>query len=241
MILKHFFFYTSRPVRLSGKLFLFSMILFMGDPVIAQEGKDETGAWIMYFGLNRISDHWSIHSEIQWRNHAVSPNLEQLLLRAGMNYHISKDYIISGGYAYISSHPYDKETGAQVDAEHRLWEQFIIKNSLSRFYFEHRYRYEQRWINGDFKQRLRYRLMVSVPVNKKTIEKGSLLLAFYDEVFLNLEEGNVFDRNRLYGALGYQISASTGIQAGLLIQSLPDYSKPYLQLALIFNPDLRKD
>ncbi|MBS0001142.1 MAG: DUF2490 domain-containing protein [Cyclobacteriaceae bacterium] len=211
------------------------------EPVIAQEGKDETGAWMMYFGLNRISEHWSIHSEIQWRNHAVSPNLEQLLLRAGMNYHIANDYLISAGYAYISSHPYDKETSSMIDTEHRLWEQFIVKNSLSRLFFEHRYRYEQRWINGNFRQRLRYRLMISVPLNKRTIEKGSILLAFYDEVFINLEEGNVFDRNRLYGAFGYQFSPVTGIQVGLLEQSVPDYGKFYLQFALFINPDLRKD
>ena len=227
--------------QLSGYLLCAIFIFSACPPGCSQEVEEKTGAWIMYFGQNRVSNRFSIHSEIQWRNHSISPNLEQLLLRAGLNYHISTDYMLSAGYGYISTHPYDKDNERISATEHRIWEQFIMKNSISRFFFNHRYRYEQRWINGVFRQRLRYRLMLSIPLNKRTIEKGSIILAVYDEIFLSTEKDRVFDRNRLYGAIGYHISRSTSFQAGLLEQSLPDYGKLYLQFALFFNPDFRSD
>jgi len=50
--------------------------------------QQETGNWLMYFGTNKISEKFSIHSEAQYRNHTISPtNTEQLLLRTGLNYH----------------------------------------------------------------------------------------------------------------------------------------------------------
>lgn len=204
------------------------------------DGIDETGNWIMYFGTNRVSDRWSIHSEVQWRNHNITPNIEQLLLRGGLNYHINSNFIVTAGYGYVSTHPYEKELITKLSDEHRIFQQLIIKNSVNRFFFEHRYRYEQRWINSNFRQRARYRLMVTVPLTDQVINTGTLFLAVYDELFVNLHQGEVFDRNRLFGALGYQLSTPTNIQVGYLRQTVPTFGKNYLQIALFYNPDLRK-
>lgn len=199
--------------------------------------QDKVGNWIMYFGQNKLSDKWSIHTEIQHRNHTVAPsNLEQLLLRAGINYH-HKDVMISGGYAHIGSYVYESEQSAPEDEEHRIWQQFILINKINRLKIEHRYRIEERWVNKAFKSRLRYRVMAFLPINKPVIEKGTWFLALYDEIFLNTKQ-NYFDRNRLYGAVGYQLSQSTGIQTGMLQQETNGKGKWYLQVALTFNPKL---
>ena len=79
-------------------------------------------------------------------------------------------------------------------------------------------------MNQDYKNRLRYRLMLFVPLNKPVIEKGTLFLGFYDEIFINIKE-SFFDRNRLYGALGYQINKDISIQTGILL-SLIHISEP---------------
>ena len=60
-----------------------------------------------------------------------------------------------------------------------------------------------------------------------------------DEIFVNTEQV-FFDRNRLYGALGYQINKSTQVQVGYLRQRVNAFGKNYLQFAVVFNPDLRK-
>jgi hypothetical protein len=218
----------------SGYLFL--TLLFFSVSTFSQE---ETGNWLMYFGTNRVSDKFSVHTEIQYRNHTVNPNnIEQLLLRTGLNYHFSNKASVSTGYAYITSYIFESDEKSPETKEHRIWQQFILTNKIGRVKFEHRYRIEQRWINQDYKNRFRYRLMLFIPLNEQIIEKGTLFLGLYDEIFINTEEP-YFDRNRLYGALGYQFNKSTSVQAGMMHQQLTNYGKWYLQFALVFNPDLR--
>ena len=81
--------------------------------------------------------------------------------------------------------------------------------------------------------------MMFIPFNKPSVEPGALFLGLYDEIFVNTT--NIFfDRNRLYGALGYQINAFTGVQVGVLHQQVNDFGKWSLQFALVFNTDFRK-
>lgn len=207
--------------------------------IIAQE--DKTGNWMMYFGMNKLSDKFSIHTEVQYRSHTLASfDTEQLLLRTGLNYHFSSKAFATAGYAYVSSYEYESEQKAPETEEHRIWQQFILTNNINRVKFEHRYRLEQRWVNSEYSNRIRYRLMMFIPLNKPEIEKGTWFIGLYDEIFLNTK--NVFfDRNRLYGALGYQISKSSNAQLGMLHQQLDSFGKWYLQMAIFFNPDFRKN
>lgn len=200
----------------------------------------EPGNWLMYFGQNKLNDTWSIHSEVQYRNHTAAPgNIEQLLLRAGMNYHVDGNAFVTLGYGHITSHVYESEQKSPESTEHRIWQQLIMKNSVGKIKFEHRYRIEQRWVNDDYRNRLRYRLMATIPFSGNTIEPGDLYLGLYDEIFMNTEDV-FFDRNRLYGAIGYQVNEKTGIQVGMLNQRINSFGKWYLQFALLLNTDLSK-
>lgn len=224
--------YRLHNLLLSG---IFIVVLF---PLKAQPA--ETGSWLMYFGLNRISDNFSIHTEVQYRNHTALPvNAEQLLLRTGLNYHLSNDALVTAGYAYVPSYTFESEQSAPEVVEHRIWQQLIMYNKLGRIKFEHRYRVEQRWVNDDYKNRFRYRAMAFIPLNKPVMEPKTVFLGIYDELFINATS-DFFDRNRLYGAIGYQFNRSTQLQAGLLHQQLSGFGKYYLQLAFIYNPDFRK-
>lgn len=200
----------------------------------------EVGNWLMYFGTNKVSDKFSIHSEIQYRNYTAAPiNIEQLLLRTGVNYHFSQNAFASVGYAYIANHEFESSQTKPESEEHRIWQQFILTNNISRVKFEHRYRIEQRWINGDYKNRFRYRLMLFLPLNKPKIEEGTLFIGLYDEIFVNGKQ-TFFDRNRLYGAMGYQFHKNSSFQLGMMYQRVKSFGKWHLQFALIFNPDFRK-
>lgn len=217
--------------------FIFALFLLPGS-LFAQE--DITGNWIMYFGANKISDKFSLHTEVQYRNHTVAPsNPEQLLLRTGLNYHFSDKAFATAGYAFIPSFVYESEQSEPEVTEHRIWQQFILKNKIGRVNFEHRYRLEQRWVNEDYRNRFRYRIMLTIPVNKPVMEKGSLFLGLYDEVFVNGKDV-FFDRNRLYGALGYQLDKTASVQVGMLRQRVNAFGKWYLQFAVIYNPSLMK-
>ncbi|PCJ80021.1 MAG: hypothetical protein COA57_15145 [Flavobacteriales bacterium] len=217
----------------------FSLIMLaMPASLFAQE--NETGNWLMYFGMNKVSDKFSVHTEVQYRNHTLAPvNIEQLLLRTGLNYHFSDKAFATAGYGYIGGHQFESEQTHPESEEHRIWQQFILTNNIGKVKFEHRYRVEQRWVNSDYRNRFRYRLMLFVPLNKPKIEKGAVFIGLYDEVFLNVKK-TFFDRNRLYGAFGYQFNQNAGFQVGLLHQRVNDFGKLYMQFALVFNPDLRK-
>lgn len=218
----------------------FGLILIFLIPIFTFSQEDKTGAWTMYFGMNRISDKFSIHTEVQYRNHTFgSINTEQLLLRTGLNYHFSKKAMVTAGYAFVPSYIFESEQKNPEIIEHRIWQQFILTNKIGRVKFEHRYRIEQRWIEQYYKNRFRYRIMLFIPINKPVIEKGSLFVGLYDEIFLNTEK-DFFDRNRLYGALGYQFNKTTNLQVGMLHQQLTNFGKWYFQVALTFNPDFRK-
>lgn len=213
------------------------LLLIVLTPVSLMAQNDQWGNWLMYFGANKVSDKISIHTEVQFRNHTIIPtNTEQLLLRTGINYHINDHSIATGGYAFVASHDFESPQKEAESTEHRIFEQFILTNTVGRVKFEHRYRLEQRWVNSNYRNRFRYRLMLFIPLNKSKMEPGALFVGLYDEIFMNAK-ATFFDRNRLYGALGYQFNKATNLQVGVMQQQVGSAGKRYLQFGLTFNPD----
>ncbi len=229
-----------------NKLRLLFIGILMATALSAQDtGVDNLGSWHMYFGTNKISDKFSIHSEVQLRYYEQAKNFNQLLLRTGLNFHINPDAIATLGYGYIETDPSFEESLIEANlSEHRIFEQFILKNKVWEFLFEHRYRLEQRFISqtnilSDPEQdlsrtehRARYRLQVTLPLT------DIFFLNFYDEVFLNLQ-GEAFGQNRLYGALGVHVTENLSVQAGYLKNHFRTVDYDRLQIGVFYNPDLR--
>ena len=70
------------------------------------------------------------------------------------------------------------------------------------------------------------------------MKKNTIYLALYNELFINgqrdIGSGSVelFDRNRLYVALGYVLKKGLKIQMGIMNQSTDNWSKNQLQFSL---------
>ncbi|MBW8199222.1 DUF2490 domain-containing protein [Flagellimonas abyssi] len=202
-----------------------------------QPGEDEMGAWYMYFGTNKISERLSIHTEAQFRFYETTSNFNQMLLRTGLNYHIDPNAIATGGYAFIDTDNNFYEFEGEINSkEHRIFEQFILKNKVWEFLFEHRYRLEQRFLDfgetTDTQHRARYRIQMTLPLT------NTFFLNFYDELFINLQD-NLFGQNRLYGAVGVNVTENTSVQLGYLRNQFANAVYDRLQLAIFYNPDLR--
>lgn len=194
------------------------------------------GNWIMYFGQNKLSEKLSLHTEIQYRNHDFAlADIEQLLIRTGLNVHLNPNWMITAGYAYIPSYRVEDDFGSPVTEESRVWQQLIHRNNFKGLSLEHRFRTEQRWIGDDYKGRFRYRLMATVPFGGDS----KYFFSAYDEIFLDTD-GFSFDRNRLYAAIGRKLKPSHSMQVGILNQALDNGSKWYFQLAFFINPDWSK-
>ena len=220
------------------RIFYLVCIVFISNNVKGQNpAENELGNWLMYFGTHKISEKYSLHYETQLRNYEIISNFNQLLPRVGLNYHIDESSIVTAGYAFIpTQNEFDKGWGKEMVTENRIWEQFILRNSINRVKIRHRYRLEQRWVKaGDittYKNRARYMLSLKLPISKN--EESPLFISLYDEIFLNISD-NPFDQNRLFAALGYQVNKQMNIQLGYLRHRAGSLDLNRLQLALFLN------
>jgi hypothetical protein len=212
-------------------------------PAAAQTDVDEEqlGAWYMLFWNTSFGDGpFGLQGDVQYRNWDLGGDLEQLLLRGGVTWNPEGTGLtLTGGFAHITSGEFGE--GDETISERRTYQEALLRQSLGSAQLRHRYRVEQRWVeNQDFRTRYRYALFVDVPLNGKgNAGPGAVYLAFYDEVFINGERGigdgrrvQLFDRNRLYGALGLGIADRARVQAGYMVQTLPNASKGQLQVSL---------
>lgn len=219
------------------KTILFIAVLIAVQLRSQDRGEKELGSWHMYFGTNKISERFSLHTEAQLRYYENGKNFNQLLLRTGLNYHIAGNAIATLGYGHITTDGTFEDLEGETDSrEHRIFEQFILKNKVWEFNFEHRYRLEQRFIDfGDRKDtqhRARYRIQLTLPLT------DIFFLNFYDEIFLNLQD-DVFGQNRLYAAVGLNVTDNLSTQIGYLKNHFPSANFDRLQIGVFYNPDLR--
>lgn len=185
-----------------------------------------THAWIMYFGNHKFSDRFGLHAEVQWRRHDLFAANQQLLLRTGLDIYAGANRFTIG-YAYVETYPYGDFPVAKAFPEHRIWQQFLTSQAIGKVKLSHRYRLEQRMIgnattgefkDGRYENRMRY--MAKATIN---LTKGDrpMFFAAYDEIFVNFGKDvayNIFDQNRLYGAIGFTLSSTLKLEVGYLNQ-----------------------
>lgn len=205
-------------------------------PYISTAQSSDFGNWLIYIGNKKVNSKWNIHNEVQYRNYDAIGDLEQLLLRTGLGYNLSENnHNLLLGYGYILSQNYIADTQNKMDVnEHRIFQQFTSKQNVGSVSLSHRYRFEQRFVESDFKMRLRYFLAFKVPIIKTETSPSKLYLSAYNEVFLNTES-DVFDRNRVYGGLGFQLNKNVRIEAGYMSQLFENSSRDQFNLITFVN------
>jgi hypothetical protein len=214
-----------------GLLLFFFLHIF--GLVIAQN--TSTGNWVQYFGNKKINEKWNWWHEVQYRNYNAVGDLEQLLIRTGLGYNISKTDNLHLGYAYILSEPYiPGTTDKNTLVEHRIYQQLVNRNTFGRGTFMTRLRLEERFFADDFKVRFRAMNWINYPINSKSITDKTVYLSAYHEIFLN-GKGPTFDRLRLYGALGYFINKKIKVELGYLSQIQTNKSRGQWQIAAFTN------
>ncbi len=198
--------------------------------------KSDTGNWFIYFGNQKINQKWNWHNEIQYRNFNFIGDTNQLLLRTGIGYNLTKkNNNILLGYGFINTQKYLPNSDQKIDFnEHRIFQQFINRPSYNRFFLQHRFRLEERFLPNDFQMRVRYLLGINIPINKKSIEKNTVYFSGYNEIFINAEKP-IFDRNRLFGAVGYVCNKNIKIEVGFMAQTLEKSNRNQFQIVLFNN------
>ena len=210
-----------------------ALTLMLMLPILSHSQDSKFGNWMIYFGNKKFNSKWNLHHEIQYRNYNAIGDLEQLLLRTGLGYNLSDSNNILLGYGYILSENYigDSDDKLQIN-EHRIYQQFISKQKFKGITLQHRYRFEQRFVESDFKLRFRYFLGMNIPLSKK--ETNKFYLSAYNEIFLNTKT-SIFDRNRLYGGMGYKLNDNIRFEIGYMNQFFETSSRDQLNMVTFVN------
>jgi len=202
--------------------------------------KNDLGAWYMYFGNNKISKKLNWHNEVQYRNFDAIGDLEQLLIRTGLGYDLTENNNnVLLGYGFILSQPYVNGEKTE-NIEHRIFQQYITKQKFGRFNLQHRYRLEERFLQDDFRMRFRYLIGLNIPINNKEMLPKTFYGSVYNEIFLNFDSPT-FDRNRVYGALGYVINKNMRIEAGYMNQIQETKNRGQIQIGFYNNIPFTKN
>jgi hypothetical protein len=220
-------------------IFLIAIFLCLTGMLRAQTTNQFSG-WLAAFGRVELKNSFSLHIESQLRSTDNIEQIQALILRAGINYNLKSNQIITVGYAFISSRrTVDGISG--YGPEDRIWEQFVL-NEAFRFHdhpitIQNRLRLEQRFIgqsvaeDGElvtsgfsFIQRIRYLARMIVPFAKSPggFMKGAYF-SLQDEVFVNIGNlsvvnGKYFDQNRAYISIGYRFSPKNDTEIGYMNQ-----------------------
>lgn len=213
----------------------FAFLLFLSLSSFTHAQNSQLGNWLIYFGNKEINSKLNWHHEVQYRNYNAIGDLEQLLLRTGIGYNLTEgNNNLLLGYGFIRSENYISDDKIDFN-EHRIYQQFITKQEIGRVKVQHRYRLEQRWVDDqDFKMRFRYFLALNVPLNKKEMAAKTIYLSAYNELFIN-NKSNFFDRNRLYGGLGYKMNSNVRFELGYMNQFFGAANRDQLNLIAFVN------
>jgi hypothetical protein len=208
-------------------LLILSLILI--SPQIAAQDSD-LGNWLIYIGSKKLNSKWNLHHEVQYRNYNAIGDLEQLLLRTGLGYNVTDNSNLLLGYGYILSENYIPGTNEKLSVnEHRIFQQLITKQQIGSVKLSHRYRFEQRFVEDDFKTRFRYFLGVNIP-----IKSSKYYVSGYNEIFLN-GESTVFDRNRIYAGIGHQFNKNIKLELGYMNQVFQSSGRDQINIITFVN------
>lgn len=208
-------------LRFSTLLFFLQLSLFLN----AQ--KQQNANWFTYFAQYRLSQHWGLHADLQFRTDERVHRTNQSLVRVGLQHLLSSTTNLTLGYALIGNYG---ENGYY--SEHRLWQQYLHTVLWrSGHSMTHRLRLEERWVAHNDGQegwrqgfRLRYFNRTLLPLSRTSPTQAQPYLAIQNEVFLNSASRdinpNLFDQNRLLLAVGILHKGHTRLELGYMNQYL---------------------
>lgn len=196
----------------------------------AQEVEKYYSSWnTIDIGI-KINDKWSVNSEFNIRRTDFLKKWEQFIIRPFVHYKVSKELDLAFGYSYIDNNSFS-DFRATIDfKEHNIFQQLTIKHPFSKFSFQHRLRFEERFkqniievapenyiIDGtNYRNRLRYKFQVTIPL-KTFASNRKLNLVLYDELHLDFEDSfrpEAIDQNRMNISLSYRINNHIKIRSG---------------------------
>ncbi|HEY6502956.1 MAG TPA: DUF2490 domain-containing protein [Chitinophagaceae bacterium] len=227
------------------KIFSLSLFQLLLSVFFHLSAQSSFTGWLASFNTFKTGKKTSVHTDVQLRSTDEIKQIQTVLIRPGLNVHLNKHLTVTAGYAFISNKRIINTTSGFAP-EHRIWEQVLINHKLKSIFVSHRFRLEQRFISKSivvnneletdgsvYANRFRYFIRNILPFKNEPVFKKGLFAALQNEVFLNFGNtstvnGETFDQNRLYIAVGYRLRATFDLEAGYMNQYINGRGKTFV-------------
>jgi hypothetical protein len=197
-----------------------AVALVCAAPELNAQSVQNLNGWYNYFGEYGIGGKWTWWSELQARRNEGLPEPQQYLIRTAAYRRINQFAKVGTGYGFIRTFPYGNARSAAVVDENRIFHDLIADHTRDSWRFNHRFRWEERWIGPThrFQLRFRYRFAVRRPI----AASKAWYWTMSDEIILNVPPNlsSKFDQNRAIAALGRNVKGGWRVEAGFLEQTL---------------------
>lgn len=222
-------------------------------PATAQ-GIDEDfqtwGVFVATGSLGMLNPDWQRFKfwiEGQGRFGDDTSRFSQGMVRNGLGYTLDDKTSIWLGHAWVpTSKPF---TAGKAFDENRIWQQLLRSDKFAFGTLTNRARFEQRFFSGisgadDVAHRFRHFIKLAIPLPAISPAFG---LAFYDEIFFNLNNTDSglrsgFAINRGFAGVSYRLDQHTVLELGYLNQFIntkdnprPDRMQHILAVQLFMN------
>ena len=207
-------------------------------------GQSKLGSWNILNANLRINEKWSVFGETQLRSLSFYNEFHYYEVKTGGNFKINKQFSATSGFGSYNTYSEGENFKNPIqNKEIRTWIQFNMKSTLGILNIEHRYRAEQLFTSNGFRNRYRYRLGTTIPINNEVVKEKTFYLNVWNELFFTNREP-FFERNRLFVGLGYEFDKHLAMQTGYIHQF--DYKindeigSDFLNIAILYNFNLHK-
>lgn len=187
-----------------------TLLVFIGGFQISCFAQSSTHQyWLFWTHSQKLNNHFDILADVQSRSEENFQQVNTLLLRTALNYHLNDQHSIAFGYAYKGDWLEN-----EYEYEHRIYQQYQYEFKIKRIELQLRGRFEQRFLHDSstkFALRARGFVAAQFPIYANEDFSSGLFAGFQNEIFLNvLNRQNVnnhfFDQNRPYVSLGYRFN-----------------------------------
>jgi hypothetical protein len=195
------------------------LILMAGTLAAETTLNTNVNAWFIYQGQHAISPKWEVHLESHLRRHQLVTSWQQILLRGGLQRPLGKGWSAGGGYTFFRSYPWGDYPIPAITNEQRLHQQVNYRHKTGTWDWQHRIRFEERWIHDRglwrYQHRLRQYVKTTVP-----FKKSPWYLGVSNELWFNLPPNVIrsYDQNRTVITLGRRVSPATRVELGYMYQ-----------------------
>ena len=231
------------PTR--NTLLLIFCALLSAKSITAQTS--ETAGWFFLSHSQKLDKKWSYTTDVQLRSSPGFKFFQNILVRPGVLYQLTDKQSVGMGYTYFATWDHN-ELPRTFEPENRIFEQYTLELEFGRLKLNNRFRLEQRFIRKTdenvFAQRFRHQVQAKIRLNADSAFNNGWYLSLQNEIFLNIQNkeklnGNFFDQNRPYAAMGYRFSKKIETEIGYYhrYQLEKDSRKrePIVQLMVITN------